>query len=61
MNTNLKDSIDTLTYLKLYTDKIQKLLVEITELSGSQVIDFDMFDRGLRKVLLKKGDKKKKY
>jgi polyphosphate kinase 2 len=59
MNTNLKDSIDTLTYLKLYTDKIQKLLVEITELSGSQVIDFDMFDRGLRKVLLKKGDKKK--
>ena len=59
MNTNLKDSIDTLIYLKLYTDKIQKLLTEITELSGSQVIDFDMFDRGLRKVLLKKGDKKK--
>ena len=59
MNINLKKSVDALTYLKLYGDSIERMLIEISNLAKSQVIDFDMFNRGLRKILLKKGDKKK--
>ena len=59
MNLNLKKTVETLNYLKLYSDQIENMLIEISNLAKSQVIDFDMFNRGLRKILLKKGDKKK--
>jgi len=59
MNVNLKKTVDTLNYLKLYSEKIENMLIEISDLAKSQVIDFDMFNRGLRKILLKKGDKRK--
>lgn len=59
MNPNLKKSIDTLKYLKLFNNKIENMLKAISVLSKSQIIDFDMMERGIRKVLLKKGDKSK--
>lgn len=59
MNTNLKKFVETLEFLKLYSPKIEKMLMDITHFATTQIIDFDMMNRGLRKVLLKKGDKKK--
>ena len=33
--------------------------MDISIISKNQIIDFDLMERGLRKILLKKGDKKK--
>jgi polyphosphate kinase 2 len=51
--------VETLEFLKLYTNRIEKMLMDISVLAKSQIIDFDLMGRGLRKILLKKGDKKK--
>ena len=59
LNVNLKRTVDILEYLKIYSTQIERMLSAITKLSQSQVIDFGMLERGLRKVLLKKGEKKK--
>jgi polyphosphate kinase 2 len=59
LNVNLKRTVDILEYLKIYSPQIERMLSAITKLSQSQVIDFGMLERGLRKVLLKKGEKKK--
>ena len=59
MNVNLKNIVETLKYLKIYTKPIEKMLMEITVISKDKIIDFEMMDRGFRKILLKKGDKKK--
>ncbi len=59
MNMNLKSFVETLQFLKLYSNKIERMLMDITDFSNNQIIDFDMMNRGLRKVLLKKGDKEK--
>lgn len=59
MNVNLKKVVNTLTFLKLYSKKIEKILMDLSVLSEDRIIDFDMVERGLRKILLKKGDKKK--
>jgi len=57
MNVNLGKTVDILNYLKLYNQKIENMLQAITILAQSQIIDFGMLERGLRKILLKKGDK----
>ena len=59
MNVNLKSFVETLQFLKLYNKKIEKMLMDISDYSNNQIIDFDMMNRGLRKVLLKKGDRSK--
>ena len=59
MNVNLKSFVETLQFLKLHSNKIDKMLMDISDYSNNQIIDFDMMNRGLRKTLLKKGDKKK--
>ena len=59
MNVNLKKTIEVLRYLKLYTKRIEKMLMEITNIGTSQIIDFHLLERGLKTVLLKKGDKKR--
>ncbi len=59
MNMNLKSFVETLQFLKLYSNKIERMLMDITDFANNQIIDFDMMNRGLRKVLLKKGDKEK--
>ena len=59
LNVHLKRTVDILEYLKIYSPQIERMLSAITKLSQSQVIDFGMLERGLRKVLLKKGEKKK--
>jgi polyphosphate kinase 2 len=59
MNVNLRQTVDILKYLKLYSSKVEKMLMEISYLAKEQIIDFGLIERGLRKILLKKGDKKK--
>ena len=59
MNRNLSKIIDTLTFLRLYSSSIEKMLKDISILAKDQIIDFDLMERGLRKRLLKKGDKLK--
>jgi polyphosphate kinase 2 len=59
MNVNLKKTVDVLNYLKLFSPSIESMLMEISNLAKSQIIDFGLLERGLKKVLLKKGDKKK--
>lgn len=59
LNTNLDRIVLTLKFLKLYSKKIERMLIDITDFSKSQIIDFGLLERGLRKILLKKGDKSK--
>jgi hypothetical protein len=59
MNVNLKKAVEVLKYLRLYSKNIEKMLVEISVMGTSQIIDFHLLERGLKTVLLKKGDKKK--
>jgi polyphosphate kinase 2 len=59
VNSELNRVIETLTFLKLYNTKVSNLLQEISILSENQVFDFQFMERGLRKILLKKGDKNK--
>jgi polyphosphate kinase 2 len=59
MNVNLKSFVETLQFLKLYSSRIERMLMDISDFANNQIIDFDMMNRGLRKVLLKKGDKAK--
>jgi len=59
MNVNLKNVVQTLEFLKLYSNSIEKMLIDISNLAKEQIIDFGMLERGLRKILLKKGDKNK--
>ena len=59
MNVNLRKTVDVLKYLKLLTPLIESLFMDISVLSKSQIIDFGLLERGLKKVLLKKGDRKR--
>lgn len=59
INMNLDRVVLTLRFLKLFSPKIEKMLVDISDFAKNQVIDFGMLERGLRKRLLKKGDKQK--
>jgi len=59
MNLDLRNSIEVLRYLKLYTQPIESLLMDVSFLAKSQIIDFGLLERGLKKILLKKGDKRK--
>lgn len=59
MNVNLKKFVHTLEVLKLYSPKIEKMLMDLSKLAEGQIIDFDLMERGLRKVILKKGDREK--
>jgi polyphosphate kinase 2 len=59
MNSGLNRITDTLIFLKLYNQKISNILQDISVLSENKVFDFELTERGLRKILLKKGDKNK--
>lgn len=59
MNTNLRKTVEILQFLKIYTNKIEKMLEDLSKFAEAQIIDFDLLERGLRKTLLKKGDKRK--
>ena len=59
MNVNLRKTVEVLKYLKLFNQSIENLLIDISNLSKSQIIDFGFLERGVKKVLLKKGDKRK--
>jgi polyphosphate kinase 2 len=59
MNLNLDRIILTLKFLKLFTPRIEKMLTDLSQFAKSQIVDFGMLERGLRKRLLKKGDRKR--
>jgi polyphosphate kinase 2 len=59
MNVNLKKTVEVLQYLKLYSNSIEKMLMDISGFAKNRIIDFGLLERGLKKVLLKKGDRKK--
>lgn len=59
MNVNLKKVVEILNFLKIYNKKMEKMLMDISSFAKDQIIDFGLLERGLRKRLLKKGDKKK--
>jgi len=59
MNLNLKNVVQTLMFLKIYNKTVEKMLMDISSIAKNQIIDFGLLERGLRKILLKKGDKKK--
>jgi hypothetical protein len=59
MNVNLRKTVDVLNYLKLYNKPIENMLMDISYHAKSQIIDFGLLERGFKKVLLKKGDKRK--
>ena len=59
MNINLKKVVEILNFLKIYNKKMEKMLIDISSFAKDQIIDFGLLERGLRKRLLKKGDKKK--
>jgi hypothetical protein len=59
MNVNLKKIVEILNFLKINNNKMEKMLIDISSFAKDQIIDFGLLERGLRKRLLKKGDKKK--
>ncbi len=59
MDPNLEKTIEILKYLKLYSGPIEKMLKDLSQKAKKQIVDFGLLERGLRKSLLKKGDKKK--
>jgi hypothetical protein len=44
---------------KIYTKEVEVLLYEILDQGYEHPINFDLLERGIRNVLMKKGDKKK--
>ena len=59
MNVNLKKVVEILNFLKIYNKKMEKMLMDLSSFANEQIIDFGLLERGLRKRLLKKGDKRK--
>ena len=55
----IKKINDLLSFNNMLTDNIKKNLDTIVKMADDRIIDFELLDRGLRKVLLKKGNKKK--
>jgi len=59
MNVNLKNIVQNLEFLKLYDKSLEKMLIDLSNIAKNQIIDFGLLERGLRKILLKKGNKNK--
>jgi len=55
----IKKITDLLVFNDLLNPNVQSLVGKIVDLSNEQIIDFELMERGLKKVLLKKGNKKK--
>lgn len=55
----IKKIKDLLSFNNMLNSSIESNLSEIIKLGDNQIIDFDLMERGLKKVLLKKGNKKK--
>ena len=53
MNVNLKSFVTTLKLLKLYSNKVERMLMDISSFAKNQIIDFELMERGIRKVILK--------
>ena len=57
--THIKKIKDLLNFNDMLSTPMINNLNKIIELSNEQIIDFDLMERGLTKVLLKKGNKRK--
>lgn len=51
--------IDILRYSDVYSAQLQKDLNQVVEYSKSQIVDFNLLERGVLKILKMKGDKNK--
>lgn len=56
---HIKRIKDLLSFNDMLSISIQNDLKEIIDISTEQIIDFDLMERSLKKVLLKKGNKRK--
>jgi polyphosphate kinase 2 len=50
---------DVLSFNNMLTPNVEQNLSSIIKMGDERIIDFELLDRGLKKVLLKKGNKKK--
>jgi len=57
--SHIKKIKDLLSFNDMLSSSIQNDLKEIIDISTEQIIDFDLMERSLKKVLLKKGNKRK--
>ena len=55
----IKDITNILEFNGIYTGMVKKVFDEIIKLGDTQIIDFELLDKGLKRNLLKKGNKKK--
>ena len=53
MNVNLKKPVEVLKYLRIYSKNIEKMLIEITNMATSQIIDFHLLESEKGKQTLK--------
>ena len=59
INKHAKNILNILKFSGLYSSTIKKLIDKIIKLSESNLIDFELVEKNLKNVLLKKGNRKK--
>ncbi len=57
--SHIKRIVDILRYSDVYSAQLQKDLNQVIDYSKNQIVDFNLLERGIMKVLKMKGDKSK--
>ncbi len=57
--SHIKRIVDILRYSDVYSAQLQKDLNQVIDYSKNQIVDFNLLERGIMKVLKMKGDKNK--
>ena len=57
--SHIKRIVDILKYSDVYSAQLQKDLNQVIDYSKNQIVDFNLLERGIMKVLKMKGDKSK--
>jgi polyphosphate kinase 2 len=57
--SHVKRIVDILKYSDVYSAQLQKDLNQVIDYSKNQIVDFNLLERGIMKVLKMKGDKSK--
>jgi polyphosphate kinase 2 len=59
VNRYAQNILNILKFSGLYSSTIKKLIDKIIKMGQDKIIDFDLMERGLKSVMLKKGNRKK--
>ena len=59
INRHAQNILNILKFSGLYSSTIKKLIDKIIKMGQEKIIDFDLMERGLKSVMLKKGNRKK--